>query len=105
MHVAPDAIPALRKVFIDALTKLDKQIELAITDLRIRPWAGDPVSATAADQFNNRTMTDADSALEALRQYQERLHSAHQALSVVQTQYELTEGHNTKILGGRETGC
>jgi hypothetical protein len=105
MHVAPEAIPALRKVFTDALTKLDRQIELAITDLRVRPWAGDPVSANAADEFNNRTMTDGDSALEALRQYQERLQSAHNALNVVQTQYELTEGHNTKLVTGKDSGC
>ena len=55
-RVDPAAIPGLRKVFTTALVKLDKQIEMAISDVRIRPWAGDPVSQQAATDFNDHTL-------------------------------------------------
>src|SRR5205807_10069104 len=76
LRVDRAAVPHLRKVFDTALGKLDQQIELAMTGVRVSPWAGDPVSANAADRFNNHAMDGTDSALNALRAYQQRLKSA-----------------------------
>jgi hypothetical protein len=104
LRVDPAAIPSLRRAFSNALTKLDKQIELAITDIRIRPWAGDPVSAEAAQQFNQRSVDAGDSALAALQGYQRQLKSAMDALQQVDEQYRVIEGDNTTLLQ-RQGGC
>ncbi|KAA2251216.1 transcriptional regulator [Solihabitans fulvus] len=103
LRVDPEAIPHLRNVFSTALVKLDKQIELAITEVRVRPWAGDPVSAEAATKFNERSFDAADSALTALQGYQAQLKSALDALGQVERQYHVVEGDNTDLL--KQGGC
>ncbi|KOV80316.1 hypothetical protein [Nocardia sp. NRRL S-836] len=103
LNVEPEAIPALRSTFSAALTKLDKQIELAITEFRVRPWAGDPVSAEAAEKFNERSVTDGDSALEALQNYQRQLKTAMDNLNQIERQYRVVEGDNTGLMG--KSGC
>ncbi|MBB5805969.1 hypothetical protein F4560_005737 [Saccharothrix ecbatanensis] len=95
----PSAIPSLRSAFAGALTKLDKEIELAITEVRVRPWAGDPVSREAAEQFNERSLESGDSALTALENYQRQLKSAMDALTLVERQYQSIEEDNTGLMG------
>ncbi|MFC5057625.1 transcriptional regulator [Saccharothrix xinjiangensis] len=95
----PGAIPGLRNAFSGALTKLDEQIELAITEIRVRPWAGDPVSQEAAEQFNERSLESGDSALAALQNYQQQLKSAMDALNLVERQYQSIEDDNTGLMG------
>jgi hypothetical protein len=95
LRVDRDAIPHLRRVFDTALSKLDEQIELAMTGVRVSPWAGDPVSENVATAFNNHSMDDTDSALNALRAYQQRLKSASDALTQVAEAYRITESDNT----------
>ncbi|RSM74577.1 hypothetical protein DMH04_39660 [Kibdelosporangium aridum] len=46
----PRSYPA----FADASAKVDRQIELAKGELRVTAWAGDSVSAYAAERFNAR---------------------------------------------------
>jgi hypothetical protein len=104
MRVDHAAIPGLRRSFTNAITKLDKQIEMAITEIRVRPWAGDPVSAEAAQQFNLRSVDAADSALSALLGYQRQLKSALDALRQVEEQYQVIEGDNRALLE-RQGGC
>ncbi len=99
LNVEPGAIPGLRNAFSGALTKLDEQIELAITEIRVRPWAGDPVSQEAAEQFNERSLESGDSALAALQNYQQQLKSAMDALTVVERQYQSIEDDNTGLMG------
>ncbi|GAA3434422.1 hypothetical protein BJ998_004685 [Kutzneria kofuensis] len=101
-RVDPAAIPGLRKVFTTALVKLDKQIEMAISDVRIRPWAGDPVSVQAASDFNDHS-TGADSALEALQRYQRQLKGALDALTEVEQGYHTVEQDNTTLI--QQGGC
>jgi hypothetical protein len=103
LNVEPGSIPTLRKAFSTALTKLDKQIELAVTEFRVRPWAGDPVSAEAAQKFNERSVSDGDSALEALQNYQKQLKSAMDSLDEVERQYRIVEGDNTRLMN--KGGC
>ena len=103
LNVEPGSIPTLRKAFSTALTKLDKQIELAVTEFRVRPWAGDPVSAEAAEIFNERSVSSGDSALEALQNYQKQLKQAMDSLDVVERQYRVIEGDNTGLMN--KGGC
>jgi hypothetical protein len=95
LRVDRDAVPHLRKVFDGALLKLDEQIELAMTGVRVAPWAGDPVSQNAATDFNNHAVDDGDSALNALRAYQQQLKSASDALTQVAQEYQIVEADNT----------
>lgn len=95
LRVDRDAVPRLRKVFDDAMAKLDVQIDLAMTAVRVAPWAGDPVSANAAQDFNEHTLDGPGSALDALRAYQRQLKSASDALNKVAQEYQIVESNNT----------
>jgi hypothetical protein len=94
LRVDRESVPQLRKVFDGAMSKLDEQIELAMTGVRVSPWAGDPVSANAATDFNDRSVDDPDSALNVLRAYQQRLRSASSALEQVAAEYLIVESDN-----------
>ena len=99
LNVEREAIPSLRSAFAGALSRLDEQIELAITEVRVRPWAGDPVSRDAAERFNERSLESGDSALIALENYQRQLKSAMDALTLVEQQYQSIEEDNTGLMG------
>lgn len=94
LRVDREAIPHLRKVFDTAMSKLDTQIEIAMTGIRVSPWAGDPVSETAALQLNDHSVDGTDSALNALRAYQQQLKSASDALARVAQEYQIVESDN-----------
>ena len=96
LRVDRESLPRLRQVFDGAMSKLDEQIELAMTGVRVSPWAGDPVSDNAATDFNNRSVDDPDSALNVLRAYQQRLKSASDALIQVAQEYRIVEQTNTE---------
>jgi hypothetical protein len=102
LRVDRDAVPTLRKVFDKALSKLDVQIDLAITGVRVAPWAGDPVSADAATSFNDYSVDSPSSALNSLLAYQQRLKSASDALSQVATEYQIVETDNTASFNDEE---
>jgi hypothetical protein len=99
LRVDRDSIPHLRKVFDQALAKLDVQIDMAMSGIRVSPWAGDPVSGNAATDFNNHSIDAADSALNTLRAYQRQLKSASDALTQVAEEYEIVESDNTASFG------
>jgi hypothetical protein len=94
LRVDRDAVPALRRVFDKALAKLDVQIDLAITGVRVTPWAGDPISQNAATSFNDHAVDTPSSALNALLAYQQRLKSASDALEQVANAYQIVEHDN-----------
>lgn len=101
LRVDRDSVPHLRKVFDDAMSKLDVQIELAMTAVRVAPWAGDPVSQNAAQNFNNHTLDGPGSALDALRAYQRQLKSASDALEKVAEEYRIVESDNSASFGAQ----
>jgi hypothetical protein len=101
LRVDRESLPHLRKVFDGAMSKLDQQIELAMTGVRVSPWAGDPVSDNAATDFNNRSVDDGDSALNVLRAYQQRLKSASDALEQVAREYKIVESNNSAAFGAQ----
>lgn len=104
LNVDPAAIPSLKSAFSGALSKLDKQIEMAITEVRVRPWAGDPVSQDAAEKFNDRSLESGDSALGALQDYQQQLKTAMDALTLVEQQYQAIENDNSGLME-QQGGC
>ncbi|MEU5691110.1 transcriptional regulator [Actinosynnema sp. NPDC020468] len=104
LNVDPTAIPGLKSAFAGALSRLDQQIESAVTEIRVRPWAGDPVSADAAQKFNDRSLESGDSALAALQDYQAQLKSGLDALNLVERQYHSIESDNTGLMG-QQGGC
>jgi hypothetical protein len=104
LRVDRESLPHLRRVFDTALTKLDVQINEAITAVRVSPWAGDPVSESAATRFNDHSVDDTDSALNVLTAYQDRLKSASDALEQVAQQYQIVEDTNTASMQQADSG-
>lgn len=102
LRVDREAVPALRKVFDNALAKLDVQIDLAITGVRVAPWAGDPVSQNAATSFNDHSIDTPSSALNTLLAYQQRLKSASDALNQVAIEYQIVEHDNAASFSDQE---
>jgi hypothetical protein len=104
LQVEPGAVPALRNAFADALARVDRQLELADTELRVAPWANDPVSAGATTVFNERSVDDAASALDTLRAYRRQLSNAVDRLDQTAEQYRLAEQDNSVTVGTEGQG-
>lgn len=105
VQVEPDSIPNLVNALQSSLDTVGLQIEHAITELRIRPWAGDAVSATAADEFNGRSVGGDEDALTALCGYRDQLQSAAESLQLAKQQYQRVEDENThRLAEGGEDG-
>jgi hypothetical protein len=92
LQVDPDAVPTLRSAFVDALAKVDRQLELADKELRVTSWAQDPVSLGATTAFNDRSVDSARSAVEALRAYRAQLDVAVANLDRTAQQYREVDG-------------
>ncbi|TDP93637.1 transcriptional regulator [Labedaea rhizosphaerae] len=104
LDVSPDVVPALRSSFFDAMTKIDRQIELAGGDLRQSSWAQDPISQDAAEIFNNHSVNPDGSALDMLRAYRSELEAAVSALDAISNQYEAMEQDNSVTVGQQPGG-
>lgn len=102
VQVDPAAIPNLVNALQSSLDSVGLQIEHAITELRIMPWAGDPVSSQAADEFNHRSGDSPEGALAALCGYRDELQSAAESLNEANQQYRQIEDDNISRMGG---GC
>jgi hypothetical protein len=104
LDVSPDVVPALRSAFFDAMTKVDRQIELAGNDLRQSSWAQDPISQDATEIFNNRSVNPDGSALDMLRAYRSELDAAVSALDAISQQYHVMEQDNSVTVGQQPGG-
>ncbi|WP_246843026.1 transcriptional regulator [Allokutzneria sp. NRRL B-24872] len=105
MKVEKSAIPTMRKAFQRALDRLTPEVGQARSDLRIRPWAGDPVSAEAAERFNDRSVDSGEAALGALEGYQQQLNNAVSALEQIERGYRRMESGNRDLMDGKQSGC
>ncbi|WP_344871196.1 transcriptional regulator [Allokutzneria multivorans] len=105
MKVEKAAIPTMRKAFQRALDRLTPEVGQARSDLRIRPWAGDPVSAEAAERFNDRSVDSGEAALGALEGYQQQLNNAVSALEQIERGYRRMESGNRDLMDGKQSGC
>ncbi|MFC7341438.1 hypothetical protein [Saccharopolyspora griseoalba] len=99
-QIEPTAIPRLVNALQDSLDQVGLQIEHAITELRIRPWAGDPVSTEAAEQFNERSVGGGEDALTALCGYRDQLQAAADALAQAGLEYHQIDQDSATGLGG-----
>ncbi|WP_424189500.1 transcriptional regulator [Actinokineospora sp. G85] len=96
LNVAPEAVPALRTAFADALSRLDAELRLDDLGLRVEQWAKDPVSLDAARAVNGLTADDGEkAALLALRGFREQLSTAVHNLDKITEEYRLLEDDNS----------
>lgn len=100
MQVEPSTIPRLVDALQDSLDQVGVQIEHAITKLRIRPWAGDPVSSEAAERFNERSVGSGEDALTALCGYRDQLQAAADALARADREYGRIDHSSASEFGG-----
>lgn len=100
VQVEPAAIPRLVNALQESLDAVGLQIEHAITELRIRPWAGDPVSAEAAEEFNRRSVGGGEDALTALCGYRDQLQAAAESLERANREYERIDQDSAMGIGG-----
>ncbi|WP_018682402.1 hypothetical protein [Actinokineospora enzanensis] len=94
LDLAPEAVPALRAAFVDALASVDRQLELGETGLAVEAWAHDPVSQDATRAVNALTAHSERAALDQLRAYRAQLDTAVHNLDKVAEQYRLLEDDN-----------
>ncbi len=100
LSIEPSAIPDARKVFSDALHRLEDQLADAKAALRARRWAGDPVSRETAEKFNQDTFEAGDSAaLSAIEAYRDQLRGVVDQLTAIEADYRRVEGDNTASWG------
>lgn len=100
LKVEPSAIPAARKVFEDALEKLETQLRDTRTSLHAKQWAMDPVSKETAEKFNRDTFDAGDSAaLTAIIAYRDQLHGVVTQLTQIEATYKRVEGDNVASWG------
>ncbi|WP_345358500.1 hypothetical protein [Saccharopolyspora cebuensis] len=102
MQVEPSSIPKLVSALQESLDSVGVQIEHAITELRIRPWAGDPISSYAAGEFNDRSLGGGEDALTALCGYRDQLQAAAESLERAGQQYRVIDEDNAVGMAG---GC
>lgn len=98
LSVEPSAIPAARAAFETALDKVTQQLA-ALAGTSTPAWAGDPVSHETAQKFNDRTHSDANSAVDVLKGYQKQLQGAVDALKATEARYRQVEGDNAALWG------
>lgn len=91
LRIDPEAVPALRGAFADALSRVEEQLRLANQELRVTAWAKDPVSQGAAVLFNERSVDTAASAIDSLRSYRDQLAVAVANLDKTAQQYHAVD--------------
>ncbi|RKT51571.1 transcriptional regulator [Saccharothrix australiensis] len=100
LSVDPTAIPEARKVFMDALARLEPEIRSALTAVQARPWAGDPVSKETAEAFNRDTFDAGDAAaINAILAYRDQLQGCVDQLTAIEADYRRVEGDNVASWG------
>ncbi|XVV03599.1 transcriptional regulator [Actinosynnema sp. CA-248983] len=100
LHVDPTAIPEAKKVFTEALDRLDAQLVDARQALEARRWAGDPVSRETAEKFNQDTFDNGDSAAyTAIKEYRNQIDGVVKQLQAIEDNYRRVEGDNVASWG------
>ncbi|GAA3880664.1 hypothetical protein GCM10022243_51590 [Saccharothrix violaceirubra] len=105
LSVDPSAIPEARKVFAEALGRLENTLNGALQGIQARNWAGDPVSKETADKFNENTFGAGDSAaFSAIVAYRNQLQGVVDQLTAIEADYRAVEGDNTAAWGRVNNG-
>jgi hypothetical protein len=92
LNVQPEALPAVRAAFEEALTDLQTQL-LRITNGGFipQPWLLDPVSEETRLFYNTTVMEAGDGSLSALLSYQTELTRIVESLKAMEDNYGRTE--------------
>jgi hypothetical protein len=98
LKIEPSAIPGALNAFRAAEERVGRKLE-ELRSLEIREWAKDPVSGKTATQFDQRTHSGANSALDCLTGYRKQLKAAVESLEDAHRSYLLTEGTNSDKWG------
>jgi hypothetical protein len=100
LSIDPSAIPEARKVFNDALDRLEAALANSVDAVQAKSWAGDPVSKETAEKFNQTTFDAGDSAaLSAIKAYHKQLKGVVDQLTAIEADYRRVEGDNTAVWG------
>lgn len=99
LRLEPQAIPALRRAFENALVEIGPPLD------RLRKvghipgaWMGDPKSAEVVALYNSRVMDAVDGPYEALVQYEQELTRVRDQLAAMEQEYARTEADNVDLL-------
>jgi hypothetical protein len=88
MHVQPDALPALRVAFDDALGELNTHLaQLSRGGFIPKAWMGDPISEDVRVFYNTTVMESGEGSLAALLAYQAELTRIRDSVQAMEAQY------------------
>lgn len=100
LRVEPQAIPALRRAFENALAEIGPPLD-RLGEVGHIPgaWLGDPKSQEVVTLYNDRVMRAVDGPYEALVQYEQELTRVRDQLAAMEQEYARTETANVDALG------
>jgi hypothetical protein len=95
LHVQPEAIPAVRAAFEDALTELRPHLlrlqQEAVID---EAWLGDDTSAAVVAHYDDRVISGPEGPLTAMRQYEQELTRILESLKAIESSYPQVDDVN-----------
>jgi hypothetical protein len=98
LHVQPDAIPAVRAAFEEALSELTPHLQRLQQEAAIpEPWLGDITSAEVATHYTERVIKADQGPLRAMLEYEAELTRILESLKATEDSYLRGEG---EIAGG-----
>jgi hypothetical protein len=93
LHVQPDAIPAVRAAFEEALTELTPHIRRLQDEAMIHePWLGDVTSANVVTHYTQRVIEADQGPLAAMLEYEAELTRILDSLKAIEDGYLRGEG-------------
>jgi hypothetical protein len=100
LRVEPQAIPAIRWAFDDALADLSEQLRRVRNEGYLgEPWLGDEMSLEVRDFYNRHVMDSTDGPYAALVAYEAELLRVRDTLQQMEDEYRRTEGDNVELWG------
>jgi hypothetical protein len=100
LRVEPQAIPAIRLAFDDALADLSEQLRRVRNEGYLgEPWLGDEISLEVRDFYNRHVMDSTDGPYAALVAYEAELLRVRDTLQQMEDEYRRTEGDNAELWG------
>ena len=100
LRVEPQAIPAIRLAFDDALADLSEQLRRVRNEGYLgEPWLGDEISLEVRNFYNRHVMDSTDGPYAALVAYEAELLRVRDTLQQMEDEYRRTEGDNAELWG------
>jgi hypothetical protein len=100
LRVEPQAIPAIRLAFDNALADLSEQLRRVRNEGYLgEPWLGDEISLEVRNFYNRHVMDSTDGPYAALVAYEAELLRVRDTLQQMEDEYRRTEGDNAELWG------